>query len=333
MRCPWIRGLTLCAALMALWPENATAHMFAPVVFSLEETAPGQVTAGWKRPLSTPRGRAPTPVFPDHCEATGPALAERVGTALLERRQLRCSQPLAGSTVAVDGLQQAEADVVLRIRLADGREMQTLLDQDRPRHTIAASETGASVFRGYLGLGFVHILAGLDHLAFVLSLLMLIRGLGQLVATLTAFTLGHSLTLSLSALGLVRAPTLAIEALIALSIVLLAADAVRLARGQPVRLSQRPWSIAAGFGLLHGMGFAGALSEIGLPATQVPLSLLAFNLGIELGQLLFVITLMLCLGWLASRLRKRWPQSPVAAAYLLGAAGAYWFWERLMQMA
>jgi hypothetical protein len=181
------------------------------------------------------------------------------------------------------------------------------------------------VLRRYGELGVEHILGGTDHLAFVFGLLLLVRGWGRLLGTISAFTLAHTLTLGLAVLGIVRVPPAPVEAMIAVSIVLVAVEALRPADAPPTLAHRKPWLVAFLFGLLHGLGFAGALAELGLPADQLPAALLAFNAGVEVGQLAFVATMLVPVVWL-----RRLPRAVQAIpAYAIGALAVAWTFERV----
>ena len=226
-------------------------------------------------------------------------------------------------------LAEAGSDVLLRVLLADGRSLRAVLRPNAPSFILPAAQSPAGVAAGYLTLGIEHLLTGPDHLAFVLGLVLLVGSGRRLLGTITAFTLGHSVTLSLAALGFVRLPPAPIEAAIALSILVLA---VELARQRPTVLGRRPWLMAASFGLLHGLGFAGALAQVGLPVEEIPLALLSFNVGIELGQIAFVLAI-LGLGLGLSPLLRRLPAwSAAAPTYVIGTLAAFWMFERLASL-
>jgi hydrogenase/urease accessory protein HupE len=239
-----------------------------------------------------------------------------------------CGAPLTGSVVEVDGIAASRANVILRLALADGRVLNSVLTADRSSFMVPARERPGEVVRSYLTLGVEHILTGLDHLLFVLGLMLLVTNRRQLLWTVTAFTAGHSVTLSLATLGFVKVPSGPVEALIALSILVVAVEIARDTDSSLTKIQRRPWTIAFAFGLLHGFGFAGALSEIGLPEGEIPLALLSFNLGIEAGQLVF------CGVALALYLAARY--LPIArlllgrriAAYAIGSLAAFWIIER-----
>ncbi len=238
------------------------------------------------------------------------------------------SRGLVGGRIAIRELGSARIAALVRIELADGRQLRRLLNADAPSLLILEREAPSDVLRTYLELGFSHILGGLDHLLFVLGLVLLVHGGRALLLLVSGFTLGHSLTLALSILGMIRAPGGAIEVLIAISLLLVALELTREEGGTPSWLRRLPGPAALGFGLLHGLGFAGTLAEIGIPSHEVPLALLSFNLGIEAGQLLFVAAVLL----LRAGLHRAFPEPPRWAlrlpAYALGSLAAFWCFER-----
>ncbi|MGI9330421.1 MAG: HupE/UreJ family protein, partial [Gammaproteobacteria bacterium] len=209
-------------------------------------------------------------------------------------------------------------------------EHSTILRLGKDSFTIPAQATRLEVAVSYWSMGTIHILEGFDHLLFLLTLLLIVQGIWPLVKTVTAFTVAHSLTLVLATLGLVNVPSSPTEAIISLSIVLLAVEAVHKSWGQKTLAETWPWVVAFGFGLVHGLGFAGALSEIGVPSNEVPVALLAFNLGVETGQLLFVVAVSLLLSGVR-RLHSRATDGLFRAApYAIGGIAAYWTIERLV---
>ena len=287
----------LLGLIVASLAHPAEAHPLAPSLLELRTTDDHRVEVTWKVSRLNPQAALLVPVLPSSCVRTSDTELEQQAVALVRRWSLKCPAGLSGSRLGVRGLEQTDTRVLLRVKTSDKRSVQVLLDAETTLLVVPPRTTGWQVFKSYLGLGFEHILGGWDHLLFVLGLLFLVSGRRQLFVTVTAFTLGHSVTLSLAALGLVKLPSAPIELAIALSIWFLA---VELARG-PQRRTGRPWLMAGFFGLLHGLGFAGALAEIGLPRGEIPLALLAFNTGIEAGQLAF-IAVVLGLVALADRL-------------------------------
>ena len=324
------RSGVILAALLLLTglAEPTGAHPLAPSLLDLREASPGRITALWRRPQLLRVGARLEPVLPGRCRTVEPPVETAEGLAQVTRWTVDCGPAgLAGGTVAVRGLAEAGSDALLRIELADGRRVQAVLRPAAPSFVLPPEQGAAGVATGYLALGIGHLLTGWDHLAFVLGLVLLVGGWGRLLGTVTAFTLGHSLTLSLAALGVVRLPPGPIEAAIALSILALAVELAR--RDRPTPLGRRPWLMAAGFGLLHGLGFAGALAEVGLPAREIPLALLAFNAGIELAQIGFILA-VLGLGLALAPLLRRLPVWTAAVpTYLIGTLAAFWMFERL----
>jgi CRP-like cAMP-binding protein len=235
---------------------------------------------------------------------------------------------LAGETLRIEDLGAAKINALVSVTRLDGEALQAVLGPRRPSFDVPAHARALDVVRGYVTLGVEHILTGPDHLLFVFGLLLLVSASRLLVRTITAFTLGHSITLSVAALGLATVPSRPVEVLIALSVLALA---VELARdpGAPTLLRRFPWMMALAFGLLHGFGFAGALAEAGLPPGQIPLALVSFNGGIELGQLAFVAA-VLALGALSRRVAPALaPRSTRVAVYAMGILAAYWCFERV----
>ena len=210
------------------------------------------------------------------------------GDAYLERWRIQRAGGLENQTIHIDGLAGTKIDVLVRMENADGVTQTTRLLPASPSFTVEAAPSPWRVSATYLVLGIEHILLGIDHLLFVLALVLLVKGWKRLVGTITAFTVAHSITLAAATLGFVHVPGPPVEACIALSIVFVAAEIIRGRQGQPGLTERAPWVVAFTFGLLHGLGFAGALNEVGLPAQAIPLALLFFNVGVEIGQLAFI---------------------------------------------
>lgn len=307
----------------------ARAHPLAPALLELSQTGVSDYALLWRSPLTRAAGREPQPSLPEGCRRLGELRIEDDAVARSQRWALHCAAPLAGQTLRIEGLAGSGINVIVRYQPLQGPGLQKLLSEREPAWTLPAASAPPSVFASYLRLGVEHLLGGYDHLCFVIALVLLLRRSRPLLLAVTAFTVGHSLTLSLAVLGLVRINPGFTEFAIALSILLLALELLRPDSAGPGPVQRWPWALAAGFGLLHGLGFAGALVEIGLPAGEVPLALLAFNLGIELGQLLVVAGLLaLGLAWrqmptiLSAGLERALP------AYLIGSLAAYWCLER-----
>jgi hydrogenase/urease accessory protein HupE len=227
--------------------------------------------------------------------------------------------------------------VLVRVEGLEGGVQTERLSPTRTAFVVQAAPGAGEVAVTYLRLGIEHILFGFDHLLFVLALVILVRNWRRVALTVTSFTVAHSVTLAAATLGFVNVPGPPVEAAIALSIVLVAVEIVNARNGKRSLTAEWPWLIAFCFGLLHGLGFAGALAEVGLPQHAIPVALLFFNLGVEVGQLLFVVAILMA-GWLALRLASlrlqpvavQWVSNrvDVTAAYLVGTLASYWLIER-----
>ncbi len=317
------RGAIACGLL--LWIASAAdAHPLAPALFEVRELGDGEVEVRWKRSLLSPSGVDLLPELPEACATVGEPRGERDATSATLIWRARCPG-LSGETLRVRGLEGSGIDVLVRVVLSDGRVVRAVLSDGDASTQIPERAEPLAMVADYAALGVGHILSGPDHLLFVLALVLLVRGRRRLVWTVTAFTVGHSITLSLAVLGFVRFPSGLVEVAIAASIFVLA---VELARPEGSGLRGRPWLLAGGFGLLHGLGFAGALAQAGLPADEIPLALFAFNVGIEAGQLLFVLAVLV----LRFGLRGATARAPIwlgrVPAYAIGSLAAYWSFER-----
>lgn len=318
-------GLLLSTLFSSLFSTNASAHPLAPALLELEEDASGVVRVLWKRSSLRVPGSRLQPVVPESCPSRSEPRFEKRGAAVLLRWEIDCGERgLVGRPIRIDGLGPAMIDTLVRIELADGRKIQRVLRRSESSMIVPARADRMAVFRDYLTIGFEHILSGADHLLFVFGLFMVCVGTRALVKTITSFTVGHSVTLSLAALGFTDLPTGPIEILIAGSVLALAVELAR-DKNQETFVRRHPWPMAMIFGFLHGMGFAGALREVGLPAGEIPMALLSFNLGIELGQLAFVSGLAILL-ILVRRLAIPLPTR--AAVYVMGSLAAYWVIDR-----
>ena len=238
----------------------------------------------------------------------------------------------AGSSVQVikiEGKAVGVSDIIARIERLDGSSQVERLDAGASEFTVRAAAGTAEVAWSYTWLGFEHILGGIDHLLFVFALLLIVTGGKRIVATITAFTVAHSITLMAATLGWVQVPGPPVEAIIALSIVFVAAEVLHGLQGKPGLTARAPWIVAFSFGLLHGFGFAGALAETGLPQNAIPVALLMFNVGVELGQLFFVVVVLAlaALGQRILRTRPAWVLP--ASAYTVGTVAAFWTIERV----
>jgi hypothetical protein len=332
------RAVALAAAALLAVP--VLGHRLSPAFFGLTETAPGIYDVQWKVSISGGLAATLEPKVPDGC-----TLTEAVRTYVVDddvrfqHGAMACPGGVGGRTFVMEGLEQTQTDVLLRVDYLDGTSTNERLTPDVPGVVIPERPSSFEVIRTYTVLGIEHILLGVDHLLFVLALLLLVHGVGRLVATVTAFTVAHSITLGAATLGFVHVPSAPVEAVIALSILFLASELARrrigrsgaeAARASADLTARFPWIVAFSFGLLHGFGFAGALSEVGMPARAVPLALLFFNVGVEIGQLTFIAAVLI-VGWLVRRAAVRAPDWWTrAAAYGIGSVAAFWAVERTL---
>jgi len=324
-RFPFVAALIFMLAMVV--PVHA--HEVRPAYLELRQTEADTIDVLWKVPARGDLKLSIQARLPENCESLSVIASNMTGGAFTDRWKVTCPGGLTGGTIAIDGLSSTLTDALVRIERPDGTSQIARLTPTAPSFVVEAAPTSYQIAATYLGLGVEHILLGIDHLLFVLALLLLVNGWRHLLATVTAFTLAHSITLAAATLGFVQVPQRPVEAVIALSIVFVAAELIRFRNGQ-VSLTQRwPWAIAFTFGLLHGFGFAGALSEIGLPEQAIPLALLFFNVGVELGQLLF-IAVALVMGAVVRRVSVPWPTwAWRLPAYGIGALAAFWTIERV----
>nr|WP_180206226.1 HupE/UreJ family protein [Pseudomonas sp. SbOxS1]NYU06449.1 HupE/UreJ family protein [Pseudomonas sp. SbOxS1] len=320
--------------LLMLWFVGLTAiaHESRPAYLELNETAAGRYDVLWRTPVLSGM-RLPIALrFAEGVRTVVEPVESELNDSLIERRVIEAGPAgLAGQRIEFIGLQASITDVLVRVSRLDGSLATTLVHPAQPWIEITATPGTFSVAGAFLVHGIQHILGGFDHLLFVFGLLLLVGNGWMLVKTITAFTLAHSITLALATLGAVRLPGPPVEATIALSILLLAVEIARKNRDETSFTLQWPWVVAFCFGLLHGFGFAGALAQIGLPQRDLPLALLTFNIGVEIGQLMFVAVV---LSLRALLLRCRLPRRAVLyarpiASYGLGTLAAFWFFERV----
>lgn len=337
----WLRRLVTAALVLlatVFCEPDAQAHAFNPALLELAEVEPSTFIVVWKRPTRGQQAPILSVVLPAHCETQGEPSRSLKTESVVERWQVDCgANGLVGYTIGVEGPALARLEVVTLVTLADGGAQRRVLRTGDATLVVGIEKRSILTTSGYLRLGVEHILTGLDHLLFVLGLTLLVRSRRRLAATVTAFTVGHSVTLSLVALDVLILPSKPVESVIALSILLLAVELAnrrQRERSSPAdsghaSLTERhPWAVAAGFGLVHGAGFAGALAEVGLPATEIPMTLFVFNAGIEIGQLLFVAFVVVVF----TLLRRVAPQRHVSVQALLylpiGGLAVFWIIER-----
>ncbi|GJL68590.1 MAG: membrane protein [Nitrospirales bacterium] len=305
------------------------AHEVRPAYLELRESQSGEMTVLWKTPMRGERRLALQPEFSGQTENLTPITTREIGGAAVQTWRMGGGEPLQGQTIRIAGLEGTMTDALVRVEFADGRMWVKRLTPTEPSAQIPIDLSGWNVAREYLTFGVEHILIGMDHLLFVLALLLISSGLWQLVKTVTAFTLAHSITLGLATLGVIHVPAAPVEVVIALSIVFVAAEILHSRRGREGITARAPWVVALTFGLLHGLGFAGALSEVGLPQGHIPVALLFFNLGVEAGQLLFIAAVM---GVMAAfrHVHIQLPQwTEYIPPYTIGSVAMFWVFQRL----
>ena len=317
--------------LLLLLTTPVRAHESHPAYLQLKQVAPDTYEVRWLLPVRGEGLRLALSVgFAADVSTVSRAPTKFTPGAVVQRWKVRREGGLEGTAIQIDGLESTLTDVLVRLERLDGTTRTLRVVPSQPSFVLEAEPSGWEVVRTYLALGVEHILLGADHLLFVLALLILVKGVRRLGGTITAFTAAHSLTLAAATLGWVHVPSAPVEASIALSIVFLAREILSAQTGSGGLGSRQPWLVAFLFGLLHGLGFAGALSEVGLPAHAIPIALLFFNVGVELGQLAFVAVV---LALLAGMKRVRWLGSgwllPLPA-YAIGAIAAYWTIDRFI---
>ena len=323
--------IVLAAAIALLLSERASAHEVRPAYLSVQEEAPNEFSVLFKTPMQGDARLALKALFSARIETVTPIVSRPTGDAMVQTWRMRTLEPLAGQTVLIDGLQNTMTDALVRVEFATGNTWTARLTPSEPSATIPASQSAWAVFATYVRHGIEHIAFGFDHLLFVTGLMLIVRDWRRLVKAITAFTVAHSITLTCATLGWVTLPSRPVEVMIAISIVMVAAEVVHMERGKLSLALVRPWMVAFAFGLLHGFGFAGALVELGLPQGDIPLALLAFNVGVEIGQLAFIAVLLSAV-YLARRLVTIPREATVASAYAIGIVAAFWCAQRLDAM-
>ena len=322
----------VCLAATGL-PPSAEAHESRPAYLQIRETGPGRYDVLWRTPVNS---GMPLPVMlqlPEAARNAAEPVVQRLNDSTVERRRIEMPEgDLAGQRIDFVGLQATITDVLVRVSWLDGRQATEIVRPARPWIELSDRQTAWQVAGTYITLGIEHILMGFDHLLFVVGLMIIVRSTGSLIKTITAFTVAHSITLAIATLGYASVPADPLNAAIALSILFLGAEVVRLWRGQTSFTLRHPWIAAFAFGLLHGFGFASGLTTVGLPDSDIPLALLAFNVGVEIGQLAFVlIILLLCRALPILQFNvPRW--ASYAPGYLVGSLGAFWTIERTLMM-
>jgi hydrogenase/urease accessory protein HupE len=323
-----LAGLTF-LVLLAVPP--AWSHEARPAYLEIKETAPNQFSVLWRTPVLAGMRLPIVLQLPDDVKNLKEPTVQELTDSLVERRWIDAgANGLAGKRIEFPGLQATITDVLVRVEMLDGRKWTTIVHASQPWVEIAASQTWLGVVGTYVVQGIRHILFGADHMLFVLGLLLIVKDRWMLLKTVTAFTVAHSITLAIATLGYAEVPVVPLNAAIALSILFLGPEIVRSWRGETSFTIRHPWVVAFAFGLLHGFGFASALTSAGLPHHELPLALVSFNVGVEVGQLGF-IALILLLERSLRILEVRWPRwAEALPGYTVGSLGAFWTVQRLM---
>jgi len=322
--------VSFCLLCCILATSKVVADEFRPALLEITETEQGWYSVLWKVPLQNARPLAISPRLPAHFVQIGPTSTRAFqGSGIEESTWSAESGSLVGGTIEIDGLTAIPIDVIVQIDLVDGSEHSAILRPASPSYLVPERVTKWMVAGSYWKIGTIHILEGFDHLLFVLALLLIVPNLWMLFKTITSFTVAHSISLALSTLGVLNMPGAPTEAVISLSILFLAVEIVHSREGRVTLTEQYPWVVALAFGLFHGLGFAGALAEVGLPQQEIPLALLMFNVGVETGQILFVGVVLLLMAVLR-RVPVTWPQgSWRLMPYTIGSIAAFWTLQRV----
>ncbi|MFT6797769.1 MAG: hydrogenase/urease accessory protein HupE [Maribacter sp.] len=306
----------------------ASAHEVRPAYFSVTQLTDSTYQVVWKIPAMGNAIPKIYPVLPENWIITEERSNLLPGN-LRRTYTIRVDKNIEGNELYFEGQEKTLIDILVSIKKSDGIQYSAMLKPSNPHYKIPLKPDRFSTIKTYLLLGVEHILFGIDHLLFVLALLLLTKGFRKIVKTITAFTIAHSITLSLAALGFIGLPGAPVEAVIALSIVFLAVELIHYYNGRKGLTVRYPWVVAFTFGLLHGFGFAGALIDLGLPQTDIPWALLFFNVGVEIGQIAFVIGAIGCI-WLLSKIKISWPiWIKKVPPYAIGSLAAFWLIERI----
>jgi hydrogenase/urease accessory protein HupE len=319
----------LLVLLLAPFSSNVAAHKLQPAYLEINEQATGTYNILWKRPLVGNKPMDIYPQLPAGCSNLTEPVLRPSQSGSVERWLVDCGETgIANETIVIDGLSATVTDVLVRIYYREGTEETHLLRPASASVVVGGSPSGLERIIAYLQLGIQHILMGIDHLLFVFGLLLIVKSRWMLFKTITSFTVAHSITLAIATFGYASVPLPPLNTVIALSILFLGPEIVRSWRGGTSLTIRHPWVVAFAFGLLHGFGFATGLTNLGLRTAEIPQALLLFNLGVELGQVAFVLLIIL-LERSFRTLKVRWPRwVQVAPGYTVGSLGAFWVIQR-----
>ena len=326
------RALARFAILLVAFALPVTADEFRPAYLQPTQTGADSYDVLWKAPaLDEDTPLKVHPVFPAGVTEEGVRRSSFAAGTLRQRWRITVPGGLNGKAILFSRLTEARIDILVRLERLDGSVQLERILPGQPSFTARASPGAYEVAKTYVAIGIGHILLGFDHLLFVLALVMIVKSTRRLFVTITAFTVAHSITLSLATLGVLHVPGPPVEAIIALSIVFVASEIIHQRQGRPGLAARKPWVVAFAFGLLHGLGFAGALAEVGLPENSIPLALLFFNVGVEVGQVLFILAVLAIYRLLSTLLAGRFDLVRLAPvqAYAIGGLASYWLFERV----
>ena len=315
--------------VLAVSTPYARAHEVRPAYLEIKETVPGQFSVLWRTPVLAGMRLPVALKLPDELRNVKEPVVQELADSLIERRWIEAGpQGLAGKRIEFPGLQLTITDALVRYEMLDGRKGTAIVRPAQPWLEMAAAQSWLGVAGTYVGQGILHILFGVDHLLFVFGLLLIVKDRWMLIKTITAFTVAHSITLAIATLGYASVPTVPLNAAIALSILFLGPEIVRCWRGETSLTIKHPWVVAFVFGLIHGFGFASTLTSAGLPRHDLPLALLSFNIGVEIGQVGFVAVIVL-LERSFRQLQILWPRwAEALPGYAIGSLGAFWTIQR-----
>ncbi|VAX06894.1 Membrane protein [hydrothermal vent metagenome] len=318
------------ASLVFLWVNHSAADEIRPGYLELNQETPTAYAVLWKVPNIRGKLAQLKIHLPEGCVNKSAVTSQAVNNATLKRWYIQCVSNLPGQRIFIEDAGNSNTDVLLRLKWLDGSVSSTLLKASSPSYIIPEKSSAMDIAISYTGLGVEHILAGVDHLLFVFALLLIVKDHRRLILTITAFTLAHSITLCAATLGFIHVSQQPVEAVIALSILFLAVELVHGRQGRVGMAAKWPWLVAFIFGLLHGFGFAGALAEIGLPEQAVPMALIFFNVGVEIGQLIF-IAIVIILAQLIHRMNQSQllKRAEIISIYAIGGFSSFWLFERI----
>jgi len=330
MKALFNKHLLISVLIYIVLTGTAFADEIRPAYLEIKENTSNLYSVLWKVPAKADKKLAIKPLFDNDCIAKTQAITQRVNASYVQRWMLACNNGLQNKTISITGLEMTNTDVLVHLEFINGVSHTAQLTPSNRFYVIPQEASTLAVIKTYTWLGIEHILLGFDHLLFVFALLLIVNNNRRLLITITAFTVAHSITLAGATLGFIHVPQQPVEAVIALSILFLAVEIVHGRQGRPGYAARWPWLVAFIFGLLHGFGFAGALAETGLPQHAIPTALIFFNVGVELGQLIFVLVVVL-FTWLLHQLQqqKLLKRAETVVIYSIGGLSTFWLFERV----